>query len=653
MDPRLSDAQRAWQRGDVAGALGKVRTLARESDATSDVFEVLAQLCLDQGLLDEARAASESALEREPGRSDLWQRLGVIELQRQDFPAAQHALEKAIALGAVSPSVLTNLGLALQHTGSLDRAAECHRRALALEPNNVSALCNLAAALGLTGEYDEAIRHARRAIALRPDYVNPYMQIALLEADRERFEEAVAWVAKVPRPMMQSPEALTSHAEILNKASLNRAALQVADMAIALRTDFGDAHLARATALSALGNLGDALEAFDKAAALAPQSAAPLTGKAATLLELARPDEAMELFKQARTFEPRSPKVLYMKAAAAEFRLTSDEVSEIESLLAGSESLSVTDRINLHFTLAGAYLSSNAREKVFPHLNEGSRLKRRMAPYNAEDTEHFLQAIQRAFPQELFARAKGEPADAPIFVVGVPRSGTTLVEQILASHPAVLGRGELRDLSDAVRAETGRHQKPFPDWIVDPGVDDFRPIGLDYLRRVGPLPDGKLHFVDKMPGNAVMAGLIHCALPNARIILCRRDPFDTCFSCYSRLFTARQGFTYDLSDLGRYFRAHEALMAHWRRVLPADRFLEVVYEDVVADLEGSARNIVAFCGLDWSEDCLNFHELKRPVRTASMFQVRKPLYSSSIGRWRQFRTELAPLFAALDLPVPD
>lgn len=142
-------------------------------------------------------------------------------------------------------------------------------------------------------------------------------------------------------------------------------------------------------------------------------------------------------------------------------------------------------------------------------------------------------------------------------------------------------------------------------------------------------------------------------LPNARMILCRRNPFDTCFSCYSTLFAGRQNFSYDLEELGRYYRAHDALMAHWREVLPPENFLTIDYEDVVEDIEGMAQRLIAFCGLDWSDDCLRFHELTRPVRTASLLQVRKPLYRSSVGRWQPFREELKPLFEALAVPVPD
>jgi hypothetical protein len=162
------------------------------------------------------------------------------------------------------------------------------------------------------------------------------------------------------------------------------------------------------------------------------------------------------------------------------------------------------------------------------------------------------------------------------------------------------------------------------------------------------LAGGKPRLADKMPGNFAFTGLIALMLPNARIVHCRRDPLDTCLSCYSRKFTSGQAFSYDLRDLGRYYRAYDALMAHWRGLLSADRFLEVSYEQVVGDLEGEARRLIAFCGLEWDDACLRFYETRRPVRTASVNQVRQPIYSASVARWRRFERHLGPLIAALN-----
>jgi hypothetical protein len=238
---------------------------------------------------------------------------------------------------------------------------------------------------------------------------------------------------------------------------------------------------------------------------------------------------------------------------------------------------------------------------------------------------------------------QGDPSPVPVFILGMPRSGTTLVEQMLASHPQVHGAGELSDFTAAVAGLDG------PDGVpADIGGAELRRIGARYVARVRPLAPGALRITDKMPANFRFAGLIHLALPNARIIHLRRDPVDTCLSCFSILFGGDQPHTYDLGELGRYYRAYQRLMEHWRAVLPLGVMLEVQYEALVGDFEPQARRIVAHCGLEWDDACLDFYKTQRPVHTASAVQVRRPVYQTSVGRWRPPEDLLRPLLDALD-----
>jgi hypothetical protein len=236
----------------------------------------------------------------------------------------------------------------------------------------------------------------------------------------------------------------------------------------------------------------------------------------------------------------------------------------------------------------------------------------------------------------------------------MPRSGTTLVEQIIASHPAVHGAGELQLLSDVVRSVRGPDGKSlfYPEFVAALDAEALHQIGARYAAMLRELaanqgaPSAE-RIINKTPSNYYCAGLIHLALPNAKIIHTIRDPLDTCTSCFSILFTAEQSHTYDLGELGRYYRRYERLMAHWRRTLPVGRILDVRYEDVVADLEKQARRIIAYCGLPWDNRCLSFHETDRPVRTASATQVRQPIYKSAIGRWRVYENHIEPLLNGL------
>jgi hypothetical protein len=231
----------------------------------------------------------------------------------------------------------------------------------------------------------------------------------------------------------------------------------------------------------------------------------------------------------------------------------------------------------------------------------------------------------------------------------MPRSGTTLVEQILASHPQVHGAGELTALETILIDQLGARLSPIDRArrLADLSAGDLAAMGGAYISRIRALAPGALRVTDKMPANFRFAGLIRLMLPNARIIHCRRDPVDTCLSCYARKFSRGQPYAYDLRELGLYYRAYDALMAHWRRLLPMDRLIEVRYEQVVGDLEGEARRMIAFLDLAWDDACLTFHRTRRPVRTASVNQVRQPLYRTSVARWRPYEKHLGPLLDAL------
>jgi hypothetical protein len=314
--------------------------------------------------------------------------------------------------------------------------------------------------------------------------------------------------------------------------------------------------------------------------------------------------------------------------------------------------LSKTERMQLHFALGKAYADLRDHDRSFEHLLRGNALKRAIASYDEAGTLSLFDRIEAIFTPELVAAKSGfgDPSPVPIFVLGMPRSGTTLVEQIIASHPCVHGAGELKTFNDIIETVRGDDGKtiPYPAFVSALDGRATAQIGMRYIEAIRRLSPSISHITDKMPSNFFFAGLIHLALPNARIIHTIRDGVDTCVSCFSKLFTAEQNYTYDLAELGRYYVRYERLMAHWRRVLPPGRILDVNYEDVVADLEQNARRIVAHCGLPWDDRCLSFHETARPVRTASAAQVRQPIYKTAIARWRVYGDALVPLLDALN-----
>ena len=289
------------------------------------------------------------------------------------------------------------------------------------------------------------------------------------------------------------------------------------------------------------------------------------------------------------------------------------------------------------------------RRRAFERYLAGNALKRREIGYDEAATLAMLQDIRNLFTPERVSALQGfgQRSDVPIFVLGMPRSGTTLVEQILASHPQVFGAGEL-ELLPRLLARRGDRSGVEVD-TVDLSAAMVCRVGAKYLADLRQLAPGAKRITDKMPANFALVGFIHLALPDARIIHVRRSPIDTCVSCFSTLFTVGHPYTYDLAELGRYHRAYQEMMEHWQRVLPAGVILDVQYEDVVADLDAQARRMLAHCGLPWDDACLAFYETERAVCTASAAQVRRPVYATSVGRWRAYQSSLQPLLQALDI----
>jgi hypothetical protein len=263
--------------------------------------------------------------------------------------------------------------------------------------------------------------------------------------------------------------------------------------------------------------------------------------------------------------------------------------------------------------------------------------------------------IESIFTRELIAQKSGSGncSRLPIFILGMPRSGTTLIEQIIASHPLVYGAGEVPVFHDVVSSMRGADGQTiaYPEVVPTLNPQAFRQIGARYIDELSRLAPSGERVTDKTPSNYYRVGLIHLALPEAKIIHSVRNPLDTCISCFSKLFNELY-YTYDLGELGRYYKRYERLMAHWRHVLPAHSILEVCYEDVIGDLEGQARRIIDYCGLPWDSRCLAFHKTNRPVRTASATQVRQPIYTTAVGRWRVYEEYLKPLLQALAIENP-
>jgi tetratricopeptide (TPR) repeat protein len=369
--------------------------------------------------------------------------------------------------------------------------------------------------------------------------------------------------------------------------------------------------------------------------------------------------EAHAAYEAAIRLAPRNGSY-YRNYVQARRVLPGDPLLDImEQLVQDTDRTPREDRTQLHFALGLALTEAGERDRGFVHLLEANTQHRHHVDYDEAATLERLASIRKVFTRDLLNRRSGagDPSKTPIFIIGMPRSGSTLVEQILASHSQVVGGGERADFSRTLKEAVAAIGAAAPEELAgsqQSEIDALTPerlhaIGTAYLARLGHAAAGRTSWqriTDKMLFNFELAGLIHLALPNARFIHTSRSPVETCLSCYARLFKDVP-FSYDLGELGRYYRAYHEMMAHWREVLPEGVLLDVRYEDVVDDVESEARRVVAHCGLEWDDACLAFHKTRRPVSTASATQVRQPIYRSSLVYERPDAALLAPLIDAL------
>nr|WP_243851117.1 sulfotransferase [Rhizomicrobium electricum] len=420
------------------------------------------------------------------------------------------------------------------------------------------------------------------------------------------------------------------------------------EQVLAARPGHAGALIGLAEALEASGRQQAAIGRLEQFIEAEPHNAAVHFVYGRLLKQVGRFDESREALIRAVALNPGNPTFHYMLAESARFTANDTRLIALEALTRDEQHFSGRQRAELHFALFKAYDELERCDEAFAHLAEGNRIYRALVPYEENGVNAFFRGLKETYTAKAmtpFAGA-GHPSEVPIFVVGMPRSGTTLVEQILASHPDVHGAGELQYVRDLIDGDFAGPD--YPAGLAELGREGLRRFGGYYAVRLAALAPGAKRIVDKLPANFRHLGLLHLAMPRARLIHVVRDACDTCFSCYTQLFASGLNYAYDLGELGRYYRAAEALMSHWRTVLPGESLLQIRYERLIADFETEARRLVAFCGLDWNEACLRFYETRRAVRTKSEFQVRRPIYTSSIGRWRRYEHWLGPLLQALD-----
>lgn len=534
--------------------------------------------------------------------------------------------------------------VALHEQGKFDEAAAAYRDLLATG-KHFGAAYNLSLIYAAQARYDEALAPALEAVELDPSSAQARDHAGGVLVNLGRHAQALPYFEAALRIKPLFVRAYNNLGAALQALGRSKEAATYLERAVALQPDYTDARVNLATALESLDRYEEAQEHLSHAIAAEPEEAQAYGKMGAIASMRGDMDRALDALRRGLERDGRSGRLYHLLASTNRLTLDDPAVAGMQELLERIEELPLDEQIALHFALGSVYAENGRRDLSLGHFIAGNALKRRLVDYDERATLQTFEQIAATFrPDAMHAlEGSGYAADKHVFILGMPRSGTTLAEQILASHPQVHGAGELTAFHEAVVNAFAR------DVALTPPV--LLKLGRRYSDDVTALAPSAARITDKMPANFRYTGLIHLALPNARIVHMRRDPLDTCVSCFSQNFAEEQPFAYDLAELGRYYRAYEKMMAHWRSALPPGAMLEIQYEELIDDFESHARRLIDFAGLEWDPACLEFHRTERPVRTASVAQVRRPIYKTSVGRWRGHKQRLKPLLEALGIPV--
>lgn len=503
---------------------------------------------------------------------------------------------------------------------------------------------------------DEALVRARELVRARPEQASAHYELGRAHAAKRQAEDAEQAFREAVRLAPADSAVRVALGDALQAQHQFEAAAWHFREALRLDPGLPDAHGGLGLALHGLGQLDEAIASFREALRLDPAHRARFNLGCA-LQAQGSIDQGREELLQVLARDPHNTRAIAWLGRDAQGALSGWSEEQIRFLeeRVKLNDLELSERTRLHHTLGWVHDGAGNLGKAFEHfrLAKGARAEQNRRAGIAYDAVAWSRVVDRTiatFTTTFFERARsfGSDSELPVFIAGMMRSGTTLAEQILASHPRVHGAGELEDLNllTGFLVRSAGPAATYPECLAQLDAATTQAVAEGHVRRLRWLGGDAARVVNKLVYNFLHLGTIAVLFPRARIIHCRRDPVDTCLSCFCQNFVGPYPFVCDLSHLGHFYVEYERLMAHWRRVLPVQMF-ELQYEELTADHEAVSRRLVEFCGLEWDERCLRFHETPRAVWTASMLQVRQPIYSGAVGRWRRYQDHLGPLLAAL------
>lgn len=618
------------------------REYLQDSPGCIDHLRMLSHASLKQSCKDDAIESLQFAISLKPDFAPLHEDLGVIFSGQGRLKEAIASFEKAIQLDPTRPTAHKKLGQVLAASGRGQEADEAFENFFAKDTNKG------VVAEGLehfrAGRMDEAINVLRKAIKKEPKNVDAMHVLALTYIKMDgRRTDAEALLRRVLQLAPDFMGASVTLGTFLTKSGKAMDATKVLEEAIAFKDDAAEAWACLGSAYALAGYPDKSAAAYARSIEIAPDIPATQMSLAHSLKTVGDQEGALGAYRQAATLNPQFGETYWSMANLKIFEFEESEVVEMQSQLEHSD-LSDVSEIHFRFALGKAYEDKKDYDKAWHYYHTGNQKQRARVGHDPVVRELLDRKIIEVFDDE-FIRVNennGYQAPDPIFIVSLPRSGSTLVEQILASHSQVEGTAELTELSQ-ISNSVGKYsadKRAFPESIRKLTRRDWRAYGKEYLDRTRRhrITD-KPFFTDKMPNNFPLLGFAYLAMPNARFINARRHPLDSCLGSYKQLFGKGQHFTYDMVELGMFYEEYDAMIKHWHKVMPG-RVLDVHYEETVGDLDGQVRRILEHCGLPFEEQCLRFYESDRAVKTASSEQVRQPIYRGALGKWRKYEAHL-------------
>jgi tetratricopeptide (TPR) repeat protein len=608
--------------------------------------------------LAEAIALYSRAIELNPDYVEALNNLGNALGQAKRYAEGAVYLRRAADLRPDYAPIHHNLALVLANAKLFEESAISFRRAIELRPDFAEAQGGLGNVLRELGQFDAAIASYRLAIQLKPGTAETHIGLGHAQMALKRYDEAIAAYRKA---IEAKPDLAAAHGNLGNALmELDRPEEAASCYRRAIELEPGNAGTYNnlGNALRGIERIEDTLESYDRALDLDPTFAEAQNNRGKLLLDLGRREEALKAFDAVIALKPEMTEPYFSRLRALAAHPDDAELSALEATARASEGRSAADRAWLYYALGTGYEARGRYDEAFENFLVANRLRRETVDYSEKQARESFDRIKRVFTRGMLEEASGFGCQSklPIFIVGMPRSGTTLTEQILVSHPQVYGGGELPTLGKLIASIhlVDGSSSSFPECLAQFRPEDFRLMGEAYVSRQLAIEPSAERITDKVLSNSSHVGFIRMILPKAKIIHVTREPIDACVSAFCLPFIGRfLGFTFELGELGRYYRLHRELMDHWTNVLPEGAMLTLRYEDLVEDIEGQARRLLEFCELPWDERCLSFHETERSVRTASAGQVRRPIYRSSVARWKHYRKHLGPLIEALGPYAPE